>query len=147
MLWTLPPRLPCPAPPRPAHLQVHVATGCSAVLAAQAPFGAFLLSVVLLLAEADQAFTCRTLRQQEWAKSFVAALATKEVNEDSTQTRRWPQHMQVACCPCCPACPSWRLTPQNHCIDTGHCILSHFQKPRMLTPSCARLSCFITAAL
>lgn len=52
-----------------------MATGCPAVLAAQAPFGALLLSVVLLLAEADQAFTCRTLSQQEWAQSFVAALA------------------------------------------------------------------------
>lgn len=54
-----------------------MATGCPAVLAAQAPFGAFLLSVVLLLAEANQAFTRRALSQQEWAQSFVAALATK----------------------------------------------------------------------
>lgn len=51
----------------PAHLQVRMVTGCLAVLAAQAPFRAFLLSVVLLLAEADQAFTCRTLGEQEWA--------------------------------------------------------------------------------
>lgn len=63
--------------PRPAHLQVHMAAGRPAVLAGQAPLGALLLSVVLLLAEADPAFTRRTLSQQEWAQPLMAALATK----------------------------------------------------------------------
>jgi hypothetical protein len=65
------------AAPRPAHLQVRMATGCPAVPAVQAPLRALLLSMALLLAEADQAFTCGALGQQEWAESFVAALATK----------------------------------------------------------------------
>jgi hypothetical protein len=55
-------------------LQVRMATGCPAVPAVQAPLRALLLSMALLLAEADQAFTCGALGQQEWAESFVAAL-------------------------------------------------------------------------
>lgn len=61
----------------PGHLHVGPAAGGPAVLAAEAPLRALLLLVALLLAEADQAFACRALGQQERAEAFVAALATE----------------------------------------------------------------------
>lgn len=61
-----------------AHLHVGWAAGCPAVTAAEAPLRALMLQVVLLLAEAHEAFTCRALGQHERAVSLVAALAIRE---------------------------------------------------------------------
>lgn len=58
-----------------------------AVLAAEAPLGALLLHVALLLAEADQAFARRALGQQERAESFVAALATEGAKRPESARR------------------------------------------------------------
>lgn len=68
----------------PAHLRVGPATGGLAVPAAQAPLGALVLGVALLLAAADQAFAGGALGQLEQALSLVAALLTREMSEGPT---------------------------------------------------------------
>lgn len=63
--------------PECPHLHVGPAAGRPAVPAAEASLRALVLQVVLLLAKAHQAFTCRALGQHERAVSFMAALSTE----------------------------------------------------------------------
>lgn len=78
-------------PPRRAHLHVGRGAGRPAVPAAEAPLRALVLQVVLLLAQAHEAFARRALGQHEWALSFVAALATEGVGVGGAVAGFWPR--------------------------------------------------------